>query len=101
MSSPDIELLSTKRISLRHLGHFVSDNFDAGVRRYLSVIQEGNFICDSYRLVAASRRALRRRLCLAPPDWIVTRARPVDLPRRRAVLVCLPDGGQREKCRDI
>ncbi len=47
MSSPDIELLSTKRISLPHLGHFVRDNFDAGVRRYLSVIQEGNFIWDS------------------------------------------------------
>jgi hypothetical protein len=57
MSSPDIELLSTRRISLPHLGHLVRDNFDAGVRRYLSVIQEGNFICDSYRLVAASRRA--------------------------------------------
>jgi hypothetical protein len=53
MSSPDIELLSTKRISLPHLGHFVSDNFDAGVRRYLSVIQEGNFIWDSGQLVAA------------------------------------------------
>ena len=65
MSSPDIELLSTRRISLRHLGHFVSDNFDAGVRRYLSVIQEGNFIWDSYQLVVASRRALRRHLCLA------------------------------------
>jgi hypothetical protein len=47
MSSPDIEVRSTKRISLPHLGHFVRDNFDAGVRRYLSVIQEGNFIRDS------------------------------------------------------
>jgi hypothetical protein len=44
MSLPPIELLSTKRISLPHLGHFVRDNFDTGVRRYLTVIQEGNFI---------------------------------------------------------
>ena len=65
MSSPDIELLSTKRISLPHLGHFVRDDFDAGVRRYRSVIQEGNFIWNSYQLVAVSRRALRRHLCLA------------------------------------
>jgi hypothetical protein len=100
MSSPDIELLSTKRISLPHLGHFVRDNFDAGVRRYRSVIQEGNFIWNSYQLVAVPRRALRRHLCLAPPDRIVTRAR-LDLPRRCAVLVCLPDGEQSEKCRDI
>jgi hypothetical protein len=29
---------------LPHLGHFVRDAFDAGVRRYFTVIQEGNFI---------------------------------------------------------
>jgi len=47
MSSPDIELLSTRRISPPHLGHFVSEDFEAGVRRYRSVIQEGNFIWDA------------------------------------------------------
>ena len=58
MSSPDIELLSTKRISLPHLGHFVRDDFDAGVRRYRSVIQEGNFIWNS---LSACRGVAARR----------------------------------------
>jgi len=47
MSSPDIELLSTKRISAPHLGHFVREIFDAGVRKYFTVIHEGNFISGS------------------------------------------------------
>ena len=52
MSSPDIELLSTKRISRPHLGHFVSDAFDAGVRREFTLIQEGNFIGGSPDTIA-------------------------------------------------
>jgi hypothetical protein len=44
MSSPDIVLLSTRIISLPHLGQFAGDALD---RRYLSLIQEGNFIGDS------------------------------------------------------
>src|ERR1019366_8633039 len=47
MSLPDIELLSTRRISLLHLGHSVRDACDAGLRRYLSLTQEGNFIRES------------------------------------------------------
>jgi hypothetical protein len=38
MSLPDIELLSTRRISLPHLGHFVRDGSD------LSLFQDGRFI---------------------------------------------------------
>ena len=47
MSLPDIELLSTRRISLPHLGHFVRVACAAGLRRYLNLIQEGNFIRES------------------------------------------------------
>jgi hypothetical protein len=56
MSSPDIELLSTRRISVPHSGHFVRYAFDAGVRRYFTVIQDGNFIPGSCGSLANNQR---------------------------------------------
>lgn len=47
ISSPDIVLLSIKTISPPHSGHFVKGASDKGSRRYLSVIQEGNFMRNS------------------------------------------------------
>jgi hypothetical protein len=44
MSSPVMELRSTNTISRPQVGHFVSDAFDFGVRRYRTVIQDGSFI---------------------------------------------------------
>jgi hypothetical protein len=44
MSSPVMELRSTNTISRPQVGHFVSDAFEFGVRKYRTVIQDGNFI---------------------------------------------------------
>jgi hypothetical protein len=44
MSAPDIELLSTRIISVPHLGHCATDALDAGLWRLLGLNQEGHII---------------------------------------------------------
>jgi hypothetical protein len=52
MSLPDIVNFSTRIISLRHLGHCVSDVARAGLRRQFSLNHEGHFIEDSPEALA-------------------------------------------------
>jgi hypothetical protein len=68
MSSPDIELRSTRIISVPHLGHCVKDAL-AGLRRLLGLNQEGHFIRDSIPASNAKPRISPRSsaLRLLPP----------------------------------